>query len=251
VGGIMDQTFGWSSIFLLLILIGSGVIIAIYFKLPETHLKENRQRISIIDTALQLIKDKKVITYGLIVAGCNGILFSFYAEGSFYMIELLELMPSTYGASFIGMSLAGVTGGFISRRMHNQHSSITILNRGLIIMVIGSSFFMITTIIFGMLGSIPKSLSITLTISSMMIIGLGCALAIPNSLSVALEDYKHAVGTASSLFGFFYYVVISLLTLGMGILHNGTLYPMPIYFTAIAVLMWIVFSLGITKKNNS
>jgi hypothetical protein len=58
-----------------------------------------------------------------------------------------------------------------------------------------------------------------------------------SALALALVDYKWCVGTASSLFGFFYYCFISLFTLGMGMLHNGTLLPMPLYFLSIAIFM--------------
>lgn len=58
-----------------------------------------------------------------------------------------------------------------------------------------------------------------------------------NSLALALVDYKYAVGSAYSLFGFFYYVVISFLTFVMSCLHNGTLIVMPLYFLSISVFM--------------
>lgn len=58
-----------------------------------------------------------------------------------------------------------------------------------------------------------------------------------NSLAMALVDYKYAIGSAYSLFGFFYYVVISFLTFFMSCLHNGTLIVMPLYFLSISVFM--------------
>ena len=65
-------------------------------------------------------------------------------------------------------------------------------------------------------------------------------MATSNALALALTDYKWCIGTASSLFGFFYYCLISLFTLGMGFLHNGTLLPMPLYFFCIGLFMLIV-----------
>lgn len=240
LGGMIDQAFGWAAIFLLLIILGIITLMAAYFKLPETHVHSSIHAISLKNMATRLAKDRKVLAYGLLVAACNGIPFSFYAEGSFYLIELLGLSPSTYGLSFIGIAIAGAFGGWLSRRMHERHSSFTIMKRGIGIVIIGSTFFLGMTILIGMLGSTPKIVSIILTLGSMIIIMFGDALIIPNALSMALEDYKHSIGTASSLFGFFYYVFISLFTLGMGLLHNGTLIPMPCYFFAIGLFMWFV-----------
>jgi Bcr/CflA subfamily drug resistance transporter len=251
LGGIIDQTFGWAAIFLLLILLGILTLTASYLKLPETHIHSSIHAISLKKMAMRLMKDHRVLAYGFLVAACNGIPFSFYAEGSFYLIELLGLSPSTYGMSFIGIALAGALGGWLSRRKHEQQvSSITIMKQGIALVIMGSAFFLGMTVIIGMFDATPKWVSIVLTLGSMMVIMLGDALIIPNALSMALEDYKHSIGTASSLFGFFYYVLISLFTFGMGLLHNGTLFPMPCYFFVIGLFMWFVMK-GVTSQRQS
>ena len=69
-----------------------------------------------------------------------------------------------------------------------------------------------------------------------------------NALAASLVNYRDCIGTASSLFGCFYMTGISLCTLGMGLLHNGTLFPMPFYFLAIAILMQTTYFLMIKNK---
>ena len=81
---------------------------------------------------------------------------------------------------------------------------------------------------------------IVITIVSQMISAFGICMATSNALALALLNYKHAIGTASSLFGFFYYCLISLFTFFMGYLHNGTLLPMPIYFFTLGCLMMMI-----------
>ena len=104
VGGYIAQHFGWYNIFLFLLLctiIITGLVI--YF-LPETLPRDVRQKNSIATVAGALFTDRKVIGFGLLVAACNGINFSYFAEGSFYLIELLGLTPSQYGLSFFGIA---------------------------------------------------------------------------------------------------------------------------------------------------
>ncbi|MDZ5762771.1 MFS transporter domain protein [Candidatus Cyrtobacter comes] len=79
---------------------------------------------------------------------------------------------------------------------------------------------------------------IAVTILSQMGCAFGICMATSNALALALVDYKHA--TASSLFGFFYYGLISLFTFFMGFLHDGTLLPMPLYFLGLSCFMMIV-----------
>ena len=69
---------------------------------------------------------------------------------------------------------------------------------------------------------------------------MGIGIMIPNILSLALEDYRGIIGTASSIFGFYYYCLIALFTLVMGIMHNNTLFPMPFYFLFISLCIVLV-----------
>ena len=81
---------------------------------------------------------------------------------------------------------------------------------------------------------------VAITIIAQMGIMFGICMATSNALAIALIDYKWCIGTASSLFGFFYYCLTSLGTLGMGFLHNGTLLVMLLYFFAISTIMLVV-----------
>ena len=64
-----------------------------------------------------------------------------------------------------------------------------------------------------------------------------------NALALALVNYKSYAGTAQSLFGLLYYLLISFFTFFMGLLHDGTILPMPLYFLFLSVIMF-----GIAKK---
>ncbi len=239
IGGIIDEAFGWQAIFLALIVIGLMVCIAVYASLPETHPHASKSTVSVKDTAIKLLKDRTVLAYGILVAGGNGIMFSYYAEGSFYLIELLGLSPAIYGASFLTIASTGILGSWLSRKMLNRLPAETILMRGIWLILLGCFFFSVFTMAFSLI-SASKLASILLTLGSMMLTTVGIGMTLPNALSLALQNHRQAIGTASSLFGFFYYMLISALTLGMGSLHNGTLFPMPLYFCGIAMLMWAV-----------
>ena len=94
----------------------------------------------------------------------------------------------------------------------------------------------------------PRELLIMVTVASQMILVFGVCMATTNALAMALVDYKWCIGTASSLFGFYYYIGISLFTLGMGSLHNGTLLPMPLYFLVISGFLLVVQRILVREK---
>ena len=240
IGGVIAQNFGWPSIFLFLIAFAVLLSIAVIFRLPETHHKENRVQISIREVALKLCMDKKVIACALIVGATNGITFSYFAEGPFYLIKLLGMSPTTYGLSFLAIAASTILGGMLSRRMHKNHSSKAIMSYGIMIIFITTVIFSLISLLHTGITPLPNHVMIIITIITQMGVMFGVCMATSNALALSLVDYKWCIGTASSLFGFSYYALISLFTLWMGMLHNGTLLPMPLYFLGISVFMLLV-----------
>jgi predicted MFS family arabinose efflux permease len=125
------QKFNNKGIFpmIFVFLIGFGILIFLVTlqKLPETLTIHQQKLPSLLTILCQLAKDPKVIGFGLLVALCNGITFSYYAEGSFYLIELLGLSPSQYGMTFALMASATIAGSVISRKTQSKFGSITMI----------------------------------------------------------------------------------------------------------------------------
>lgn len=257
IGGIIATNLSWYTIFLFLIAFALILSFLIIMKLPETYHAAGRIPISTSEVALDLLKNRRVIGLGIIIAACNGIAFSYFAEGPFYLIKALGLTVNQYSFSFTAIAMATMMGGIFSKKIHLyrasakqlyiNHSSEVIMNYGLIIILIASALFSAITIAYYSSKVISTWLIITVAIISQMSIMFGICMATSNALALALIDYKHCIGTASSLFGFFYYCLISLFTLGMGYIHNGTLLPMPLYFFALSVFMIIVQKISLDK----
>lgn len=239
LGGLIVQLWQWPAVFALLSIVGLLVIAFIILKLPETYTPVPFSLKIIQKTAYCMLKDPKILCAGFLVAACNGISFSYFAEGPFYLITFLGLSPFLYGASFILFAFAGMLGSYISKKAHDhKFSTYSIMQRGVDLVLFGSALFMIGILLLTAI-DVPAFCIIALTIGTMMFIMAGIGMVIPNILSLALEEYRATLGTASSLFGFYYYCLISLFTLLMGLLHNETLFPMPLFFMAIGLSMYV------------
>lgn len=83
--------------------------------------------------------------------------------------------------------------------------------------------------------------------ASMFIVLFGTALALPSCLSLALVDFSDVVGSASALLSLGYYALVSALTFSMSILHDGTLYALPLYIIGTSVVM-LAISLKLQKQ---
>lgn len=253
IGGIIDQCFGWQPIFIALMVWGLLTAFLVFCYLPETRASTQCTKTPLLPLFVRMIQDPKVIICALTVGLSNGLLFSYNAEGPFYLINMLGLTPFWYGAGLTGLALTGAFGSYLSRSMHRHKTSSQILKIGQLTMFLGAfGFFTGTLILLGLGGN--RWTYIGLTFASMLIIALGRGLTVANSLSLGLEGYGRVAGTASSLFVFSYYMVIASTTTLMGKLHNGTLFPMPAYFCALGFLLLITrifvpISSASAKKN--
>jgi hypothetical protein len=71
---------------------------------------------------------------------------------------------------------------------------------------------------------------------------------IPNALANALENYGEHAGTMVSVFCSSYFLIAASINFIIGMLHNGTLLVMPLYYTALAMIVWSVHQ---SNLNNS
>ncbi len=239
IGGFIAERFGWSYIFLFLIFVAAAVVWITVAILPETLPQGARRSYSLWDISKRLLADKKVMAYCWLVGCSNGIMFTYFSEGAFYLIELLGLSPVWYGLSFILIAAAMIAGGKLATKLHNRYDDQKVLTFGVFMMVVATGIFSAVVLCSPFI-AVHKMVILALALGAHMASMAGRCLVNSSALSVALVNYRWCSGTASSVFGFMYYMLVSVITFGMGWLHNGTLYPMPLYFFTISVSMFVV-----------
>ena len=249
LGGLLCMTFGWKINFAFLAAAGLLLLIHCYLFLPETRPNNTIRLFQVNDLpklAMKMLKDKHILFHVLLISACNGIIFGFYGEAPFVFIDLMGFSPSAYG--LLGMALcgAGLLASFISHRMNEKFTPQQIIILGALIAFLGS--LNLCAYAWGDLFTADSSLfQLSCIILAISIIFLGVLLIISNSLSIALSNYKQALGMAGAIFGTLYYIGISFLTALMSYLHNGTAYPMPIFFTLLSLCL--LFSSKCLYKN--
>ncbi|MBN9288300.1 MAG: hypothetical protein BGO43_09350 [Gammaproteobacteria bacterium 39-13] len=242
-GSWLDALFSWRANFITLLLMGILILLISARRLPETRPQGllSSQDINLTQLCLQMCRDKKVLGAGALIAGINGILFSFYGEAPFMLIELMGLSANQYGWVGLAIALGGLLGSMLSHRLHRYLSSEQIIGLGCLLMLLGTALMVILACNDLYTSSNVEWGTIGLLISMFITIFGGMGLAIPNLMSIALSDYQVVVGRAGSIFGFGYYVLVALLTALMGGLHDGTVFPMPWYFLGLSIAMLVIY----------
>lgn len=236
LGGFITQYFGWRANFIFLSIFACMLLAWTIISLKETRPEKTVPlSLSQLKTlGLSMLSSKELWGHILLISGTNGILFGFYQEAPFVFIEQLKLSPTTYGC--FGLLIAGATiaASRVSYLKSHDWPGSRLIRLGSLCILCGGVLFtllaMSGALSFGQFG-------LLCTISALFLIFFGIGLIIPNSLSVALKSYQMAAGTAGSIFGGCYYCLIATSTWLMGILHNGTLLPLPSYITLIAVVI--------------
>lgn len=248
-GGLIAGNFGWKNIFIFLCIFSVFLILLSIFYLPETHPLPNRNKTSIVSMIKKMFTDRKVITCGILNGGCNGILFSYFAEAPFILIKKLSLSPISYGLTFCIIAFFGMCGGLYSKFLQKTYDGYQIIQFALWILlffsILSSILFLVDTAF-----AFQKNYLILTVILCQAGLSFGITMITSNALALALTDYKFAIGAASSLFGCFYYILISFFTYIMGTLHNQSFLPMPLYFLGLSFFMYIIFIL-FTHKTKS
>lgn len=251
IGGFVAHYAAWNFIFLVLFALAAFIVSQAILFLPETNAnigKTNTNASLMLTCMKKMVSDLQILGFGLLVGGVNGILFGYFAESPFFFIDSLDLSSSTYGLLAFVICLPLALGGMISKRMHaQQYTANQIIFWGINTIIAGSA-------IFYALSQTPlidpshQIVTISLSLLMIFIIMSGVTMVIPNCLSQALQNYGEYAGTAASLFGFYYYVLIAAFTALMSYLHNGLLTALPLYFLLMGLLMMLAFKKAVCRN---
>lgn len=237
IGGYIIEYSSWHYTFVFFSLTGT-VLLTLYYKiLPETNPYINFSQTSKYFEVLKVvIRDKSLWLYAFIIGAFNGIYYGFYIEAPFIFIDKMKVAPSFYGKLAFLLSFAGIFGGFLGgyliKKRHIHDQKVMIL--GLIFSVIGCSLLAIDALILQD-KEVGQNIAVIMIFAPMMLHMVGHNLLIPMTLRYALEDYAKVTGTAGSVFGAIYYVLIAAVTFLVSKLHNDTIGNFALLFLVLSV----------------
>ncbi|WP_158209310.1 Bcr/CflA family efflux MFS transporter [Myroides phaeus] len=198
LGGLIASFLGYVGIFSALALLAIILLYISYNKLPETKQGETKVTFkTIMQVASSLYRSIDIWQFALLIMCFNVLLFSYFTYAPF-IFEKAGLNTTIYGYSGVLLALGTFIGSYFNKYCISKGISTNTLIKLSTLLALINSFFVY----------LLKDSLLFLLPNILIIASFG--IAIPNILSVALQNYKSSIGTAGALFGLLYYSLIGL-----------------------------------------
>ena len=196
VGGVLNDWFGWRSIFYVLAAVTTLSVAAIMLALPETR----RRSVSSDDSGFAkdiraLASSRAFIGYVLCQMLASAIIFTFAGGGPYIVINQMARSGTEYGLWFATAGFAYMMGNLFSVRLSPRYGLDRMIWIGLVLQIAGS----VLNVIWGATGTnqVPSWL-----FGTHMIVMFGNAFAMANASAGAISIRPQAAGMASGAMGF-------------------------------------------------
>ncbi|SCB11016.1 MFS transporter, DHA1 family, bicyclomycin/chloramphenicol resistance protein [Rhizobium multihospitium] len=220
VGGQILAYTGWRAIFWTLV--GVGILtLAALFTLPETLDIERRNRQPLIHALAgygSLLADRRLLAY----AGAGGFfyagIYAYIAGTPFAYISYHHVLPGLYGVLFAAGILGIMATNVLNSRLVMQAGSARLLKWGALGAALSGTISAAAALTgFGGLWGLAVPLFVFVSWSGLIV---------ANSIAGALADFPERAGAVSALVGALHYGSGILGSALVGILANGTPWPM-------------------------
>jgi MFS transporter, DHA1 family, multidrug resistance protein len=235
IGAVLLDVASWRAIFFVVTGVGVALIWPIVVTLAETRPPAARRMGGPLSGPGALLRSGTFLAYALQSTFGISIFFSFIAGAPYFMMDVLGRSATEYGLWFILVSAAFMAGNLVAGRFSARIGLDRMVLTGSILGVAGAGLALAL-----LLAGFWMPLAL---FGPIMAVGLGNGFAVPNAQAGAVSVQPLLAGTASGIAGFAQMFVAALVSQAVGMLQNGTPYPMAAFMAGCAVLSLLGFVL--------
>lgn len=195
LGGQLTAVTDWRGLFVVLAALGVLLLLAAVALFPETLRPERRTRggFAQVGRDYRLLLSDRVYLGAVLSQGfAYAALFAYLAGATYVLQGVYGLSPQGYALAF-GLNSAGfMVFGHLAGRSAARWGVHPTLLAGIALAGLGAAGLLLA-------GLAPMPLGVVL--ASLLLLTSGVALSSPPATTLALADYSHLAGTASSLLG--------------------------------------------------
>lgn len=243
VGGMLTDWLGWHWNFTVLVGLG-GIAFVLALRLPETHHGRGKgaATIGLLASFVHLLKMGRFNGYAFFGAAAMAAYFAFLAGAPEVAMEQMQMTPTSYGMAYIALSLAFMVGNMTAARVSPR------LGIDRMILLGGGSALVSTVggVVIALLWSASTgSPWLLFVVGSVMAFGNGLSLS--NAQAGAMAVDPRMAGAAAGIAGFLQMLCGALATQSLGVIHNGTIYPLFLMMAGSCVLAMVII-VGCTRR---
>ena len=242
IGGYVIAGFGWHMVFIILMVMGIGILLASKFGLP--HTKEPDLSISlkpkpILHNFLQVLKNPQFAAYAFSGAVAFSGLFTYVAGSPILFMDIFKVGEKTYGWIFAFMSLSFIGSSQLNSLLLRRFKSEQLVFAALVLQCFIASFFLLAAYNdwLDLYGAI-----------AMLFLFLAClGLSNPNTAGLSLAPFSKNAGSASALLGALQLGLGALSSIAVGIFVKDSMIPMVSIMVCGSILALLILLFGRTK----
>ena len=220
IGGFVHVWQGWRANFVILTVLAAVVTALVWRFLPETATPDrgalNARRIA--RGYLALLSPGPFLVYALISAAALGALFAYITAAPFVLIDRLGVPTEHYGFYQAAIVLAYFVGSLVVNRVAGRFDIDRLLGAGLAIVAMGG---VALPAVLAVGAETPAAIAAAM---SLYVFGLGLVFA--TAPVRALDTAASARGSAAAMLGTMEMGGGAIGAFGVGLLHDGTAWPM-------------------------
>ena len=243
LGGYLLVWFGWRANFFFLAAWGSLVIFMVAVLIAESNTQRDptaTRPFQILRNFRSLVRNRTYLGYTLTMVFAFATFFAFISGAPFVFIDVLGVAPQNFAPITITILVFGfVAGTLLSNRLAKRFG-IERVFAGAIMLSAASGLITAGLPWLGIQ-------SVAGIIAPLVMFSFAMGFIFPLGTAGAIGPFPHMAGAASSLLGFLESAVGASLGALVGILHNGTVFPMTLVIgasTTVSLVAYLVLLRG-------
>jgi len=238
IGGTLDTTLGWESIFVFIAVASTLVLTWAYLALPETrpdYVTGGGFRFIARETR-ELFRDRTFSGYVLVTAIATSTFFAFLGGAPHLVIGIMGRSSAEYGAWFALAAFGYMLGNLMAARLSPRFGVDNMIRAGVSLQIVGGVVSIILATLFPLGG--PETV-----FPAQFLLSCGNGIFLPNAVAGAISVRPQAAGTASGIVGFAQMGLgaIAAQVMSYVIAHSSTAQPMAWSMFILAAIAMVLF----------
>ncbi|MDA0365725.1 MAG: multidrug effflux MFS transporter, partial [Chloroflexi bacterium] len=235
IGGVLHDTLGWHSVFVVLTLTGAALAVIYRASFPETNVLRGtgaRGASALLANYRTVLSSRTYVAYALVMGFMFGGQLVFISSSSFVLIDEFGLGAGAFGLSFAFVALGIMAGAALSSRLIVRMRLDRVVLIGALV-AYAASAVMVALAVAGIahVATILLPMSVT---------AMGFGIARPSATAGALIPFPRVAGLASAVLGFSQMLIASSFNIAY-----GSLIPVSSRSLAVGVFLSVAVGLAV------